>query len=67
MANMSYCRFQNTYGDFLDCIDALEDFKLNSDNEEEKRAAEKMYYMCQRYMDAYEEWKDNEDAYKDEE
>ena len=25
MANMSYCRFQNTYSDFRDCVDALEE------------------------------------------
>ena len=23
MANMSYCRFENTYGDLQDCYDAL--------------------------------------------
>lgn len=26
MANMSYCRFENTLGDLDDCADALEDF-----------------------------------------
>ena len=25
MANMSYCRFENTYSDFIDCAKALED------------------------------------------
>lgn len=25
MANMSYCRFQNTMTDFRDCVDALEE------------------------------------------
>ena len=24
MSNMSYCRFQNTYGDLVECLDALE-------------------------------------------
>ena len=33
MANMSYCRFHNTYGDLYDCKDALENF-LNGDYEE---------------------------------
>ncbi len=23
MSNMSYCRFQNTYGDMVECLDAL--------------------------------------------
>ena len=25
MANMSYCRFENTYGDLKDCAEALEE------------------------------------------
>lgn len=25
MANMSYCRFENTYGDLLDCYENMED------------------------------------------
>jgi hypothetical protein len=39
MANMSYCRFQNTLHDFQDCYDALEEVDFNLDamenNEEE--------------------------------
>lgn len=27
MSNMSYCRFQNTYGDAAECLDALEQQK----------------------------------------
>jgi hypothetical protein len=37
MANMSYCRFRNTLGDFEDCLDALDSGKAMSD--EEQRAA----------------------------
>jgi len=50
MANMSYCRFHNTYGDLYDCKDALENF-LNGDYEEianadEIRCARKLIEMC---------------------
>jgi hypothetical protein len=31
MANMSYCRFQNTLGDLLDCLDHLRDDDLGKD------------------------------------
>jgi len=33
MSNMSYCRFQNTYGDVAECLDALEQEKGLSDAE----------------------------------
>ena len=32
MANMSYCRFENTAGDLGDCIDAIHDWKENCKN-----------------------------------
>ncbi len=40
MANMSYCRFHNTLIDLRDCINALYDRDIES--EEEKRKAEIM-------------------------
>lgn len=41
MSNMSYCRFQNTYGDLLECLDALvQDYKLS---EEEYYSAMRMF------------------------
>lgn len=33
MANMSYCRFQNTYQDVCDCIEALYDGEILSKEE----------------------------------
>lgn len=33
MANMSYCRFRNTYNDMMDCIDAIYDNEALSDDE----------------------------------
>ena len=40
MANMSYCRFQNTEKDMDSCIEALTD--RNITNDDEKRAAKRM-------------------------
>lgn len=40
MSNMSYCRFNNTCIDLIDCITALEDREISSD--EEKTKAKKM-------------------------
>lgn len=54
MANMSYCRFQNTSSALADCIYALEEL-LNdpsaeplSDNESD--AAETMVHLCTTYL-----------------
>lgn len=41
MSNMSYCRFQNTYGDMLECLDALtQEYDLSS---EEYHAAVRLF------------------------
>lgn len=35
MANMHYCRFQNTHNDLLDCLDALNDEEELTENLDE--------------------------------
>ena len=44
MANMSYCRFQNTLNDLRDCYDAMGDIDGLSD--EERKAFERMVKLC---------------------
>jgi hypothetical protein len=44
MANMSYCRFQNTVGDLRDCYDNWDDEDLS---EEEVRAQRSLMRLCQ--------------------
>lgn len=36
MANMSYCRFENTHSDLADCIEALENRGISSNRERNK-------------------------------
>jgi len=43
MANMGYCRFQNTVGDMEDCLEHIED-DLHS--EEEKEARQDFIRLC---------------------
>lgn len=50
MANMSYCRFQNTHRDVCDCIEALEDGAALS--EEEARAGRKMIKAVLQYCES---------------
>ena len=38
MANMSYCRFENTVRDMRDCINAIEDGECNDLSDYEVRA-----------------------------
>ena len=55
--NMSYCRFENTFRDLEDCVDALVD---NNDlSEREANFAHRMRNLCEEYLDAYEEWQSN--------
>tara|TARA_R100000781_G_scaffold54842_1_gene35800 strand:+ start:943 stop:1155 length:213 start_codon:yes stop_codon:yes gene_type:complete len=37
MANMSYCRFENTAGDLQDCLEAIENGEINDLNQYEIR------------------------------
>ena len=56
MANMSYCRFQNTAQDLRDCVNSLEegydldDLDLSND---ETYAMKRMRNLCQDFLDAY--------------
>lgn len=43
MANMSYCRFQNTVGDLRDCADSMDDLELSY---EEARARYRLIKIC---------------------
>ena len=59
MANMSYCRFQNTYRDLVDCYDNLN----GSLSESESRYRERLVELCQSIVDEFspEEDKDLDD------
>jgi len=61
MGNMSYCRFENTYGDLKDCYDALEEKSLDELSEKEKKYAKKLIKMCK---DIADDFLDNEDDEK---
>lgn len=50
MANMSYCRFRNTHQDVCDCIEALEDGDVLS--EEEAKAGRCMINAVLRYCES---------------
>lgn len=59
MANMSYCRFENTLIDLYDCQNALEDFINNDENvissSEERHKAKKLIEVCREIADNFEE------------
>jgi hypothetical protein len=51
MSNMSYCRFQNTYQDLLDCMEALEECGdlqkfIEERNSDERPYVEKLIRLC---------------------
>ena len=50
MANMSYCRFQNTYKDLLDCYENLNNVK----SESEKLYMQRLVDVCKDIIDEYE-------------
>lgn len=56
MANMSYCRFQNTQLDLNDCVGALEDAYDLKDlglSNDETGAMHAMAQLCEEFLDHY--------------
>jgi hypothetical protein len=58
MANMGYCRFQNTLPDLQNCYEHMEDTNLSK---EEERAKNKLLNLCQNIVDEYGDDEDEED------
>ena len=50
MANMGYCRFENTLGDLRDCYEAMEDMDLS---ETEEKAKKRLMKLCQKIVADY--------------
>ena len=47
MGNMSYCRFENTFGDLGECYDALSEMPDTSElSESEKCAMKNLIKLC---------------------
>lgn len=53
MANMSYCRFENTLADLKDCRDNMEE---EPESESEKKARLQLIKLCKSIADDY--WED---------
>lgn len=54
MSNMSYCRFQNTSKDFLDCVDALNEVWDEAElSTEEFEAARTIREKCDEYIEEF--------------
>jgi hypothetical protein len=51
MANMSYCRFENTFKDLLDCYYNINSFCSENEHEYRQRLVE----LCQSIVDEYDE------------
>lgn len=58
MANMSYCRFENTVNDMRDCEAALNEISGNIEqleSESERKYAKKFIAFCKRIASDYED------------
>ena len=58
--NMSYCRFENTVNDMIDCINNMELDEHASDYE--KRARKRFVELCAQVAEQYHEELEDEDA-----
>lgn len=52
MANMSYCRFENTLSQLLDCYENMEDPDISKS---EHKARLRLYQLCQTIVNDYKE------------
>ncbi len=54
MANMSYCRFENTHRDLMECLNAIEEEGMDTlESKYEREAAEDLVYTAKRFIEAY--------------
>ena len=63
MANMSYCRFENTYRDLVDCAQAMNETL----SENERKYKEKLVNVCQEIIEEYELNKMSDSVWGDDE
>lgn len=70
MANMSYCRFENTLIDVNDCLNAMDDSWSFDDlrlNDYEKVAIRNMVDACQSFLSNYRRLEENSQTCKEDE
>jgi len=60
MANMSYCRFHNTYWDLKKCVESLHEVDINDLTKTEKHYALRMRELCELYLKLTENEEENE-------
>ena len=63
MGNMSYCRFENTARNLGDCLDAIENEKINNLSSYEKNGLQDLLDYCEailEYQEQIEETLDKE-------
>ena len=51
MANMSYCRFENTAKDLRDCVDAIRNGEYDELNDYELKGLKEILYLAGLIMD----------------
>lgn len=61
MANMSYCRFENTYKDMLDCYQALRYRDVSDLSERELEYANQMMYLCESMIQFHDQIKETKE------
>lgn len=59
MANMSYCRFENTYSDLCDCFNAIKAGEKLSENE--MYYAQKMRNLCESFIEEFDDYEECDD------
>jgi len=56
MANMSYCRFENTLNDLRDCLNALQEEGFDCiESRNEREAAQALYNLASKFRLAYQD------------
>ena len=67
MANMSYCRFENTKSDLADCVEALEEIAYDGEeiSRREWEYAKRMRDLCESYLETFEEIDENNINFED--
>jgi len=60
MGNMSYCRFENTYKDLLDCFNDMSETDFDELSETEQLYRNKLVHLCGIISEYFEEVEEEE-------
>lgn len=53
MGNMTYCQFENTFGDLQECLKSMQNKNIDELSESEQKYRKKLIILCKNITDEF--------------